>query len=57
MKKYRDIAMCVAYDSGMFLDKLNKTIDDFQKQGYEVEIHYAPTNGQLTALVFSYIKE
>lgn len=57
MKQYRDIAMCVAYDSDTFLNKLNKTIDDFQKQGYEVEIQYAPANGQLTALVFSYIKE
>ena len=57
MKQYRDIAMCVGYNSETFLDKLNKTIDDFQKQGCEVEVHYAPTNGQLTALVFSYKKE
>lgn len=54
MKKYRDIAFCTAFNSGIFLDKLNKTIDDFQKQGLEVEVQYSPTSGQLTALVFSY---
>ena len=57
MKKYRDIAFCASFDSETFLDKMNKTINDFQQQGYEVEVHYAPTSGQLTALIFSYINE
>ena len=57
MKKYRDIAFVTGYDSGMFLDKLQKNIDEFQKQGYEVEVQYNPTNGQLTELVMSYVKE
>ena len=57
MKKYRDIAFITAFDSETFLDKLNHTIDEFQKQEYEVEIQYAPTGGQLTALVISSEKE
>ena len=57
MKKYRDIAFITAYDSTTLLEKLNHTIDEFQKQGYEVEVHYAPTPGQLTALIMSYKKE
>lgn len=57
MKKYRDIACIAAYDSETFLNKLEKNIDEFQKQGYEVEVHYAPTPGQLTALIMSYKKE
>lgn len=57
MKKYRDIAFCAAFDSDMFLDKLNKIIDNFQKQGYEVEVQYTPAGGQLTALIFSYVNE
>ena len=57
MKKYRDIAFIAAYDSKILLDKLNHTIDEFQKDGYEVEVQYAPTNGQLTALIMSYKKE
>lgn len=57
MKKYRDIACIAAYDSATFLDKLQKNIDEFQKQGYEVEIHYGPTSAQLTALIMSYEKE
>ena len=57
MKKYRDIAFCASFESEIFLDKMNKTIDNFQKQGYEVEVHYTPAGGQLTALIFSYINE
>lgn len=57
MKKYRDIALVAAYNSETLLDKLNHTIDEFQKQGYEVEVQYAPTSAQLTALVMSYEKE
>lgn len=57
MKKYRNIAFVAAYDSGTFLDKLQKEIDESQKQGYEVEVQYAPTGGQLTALIMSYEKE
>jgi len=56
-KKYRDIAFIAAYDSATFLDKLQKNIDEFQKQGYEVEVQYSPTNGQLSALIMSYEKE
>ena len=54
MKQYKDIAIIAEYDSGRFLDKLNITIDKMQKQGYVVDIQYAPTNSQLTALVLSY---
>ena len=57
MKKYRDIAFVAAFDSKTLLDKLNHTINEFQKQGYEVEVQYEPTGGQLTALVMSYVKE
>ena len=56
MKNYKEIAFIAAYDSETLLDKLNHTIDEFQKQGCEVEVHYAPTNGQLTALIISYEK-
>lgn len=54
MKKYRDIAFVAAHDSATFLDKLQKNIDEFQKQGYEVEVQYASAGGQLTALIMSY---
>lgn len=57
MKKYRDIAFVAAYNSETLLDKLNNTIDEFQKQGYEVEVQYTPANGQLTALIMSYEEE
>ena len=57
MKQYRDIAIVTEYDSGKFLNKLNITIDKMEKQGYAVDIQYAPTNNQLTALVLSYEEE
>ncbi len=58
MKQYRDIAIIVeSYDSGKFLNKLNATISKMQKQGYAVDIQYAPTSSQLTALVLSYKEE
>jgi len=57
MKKYRDIAFVAAFDSATFLDKLQQNIDEFQRQGYEVEVQYAPAGAQLAALIMSYEKE
>lgn len=57
MKKYRAIAFVTAFDSGTLLDRLQKEINEFQEQGYGVEVQYAPAGGQLAALIMSYEEE
>ena len=54
MKKYISAHSVAAYDSGLFLEKLNEVIAHFQDSGLEVEIQYSTTNAQLTALVSAY---
>ena len=54
MKKYISIHMVTGFDTETFLSKLNEAITHFQKSGLQVDIQYATTNAQLTALVSAY---
>ena len=54
MKKYVSAHIVAAFDSKIFLEKLNEVIAHFQDSGLEVEIQYSATNTQLTALVSAY---
>lgn len=41
-----------------FLDSINKTIDDYQEQGFQVEIHYSTnSNSDCSALILAYTEE
>lgn len=54
MRKYVSAHIVAAYNSTVFLAKLNEAITHFQESGLLVEIQYSATNSQLTALVSAY---
>ena len=56
MKKYVSAHVVAAYDSNVFLNKLNEVITHFQDSNLGVEIQYSATNSQLTALVSAYME-
>lgn len=56
MRKYVSAHIVAAYDSAVFLEKLNEVIAHFQESGLGVEIQYSATNSQLTALVSAYME-
>ena len=57
MKKYKEVVIVAGDNSETFLNTLSRTINELQEQGYGVEVQYAPTVNQLTALVMSYEEE
>ena len=57
MKKYVSAYIVAAYDSTVFLEKLNEVIAHLQESGLCVEIQYSTTDTQLTALVSAYTED
>ena len=57
MKKYKDLSVIGHNNSKDFLETLNKTIEEYQNKGYEVEVQYSAVEHTLTALILTYTNE
>ena len=53
-KFYEDMHLVCGKSSEDFMKKLSKAIDDYQLDGYQVEVQYALNNNLLTALILAY---
>ena len=56
-KLYEDMHFVCGKSSEEFMKNLSKAIDDYQLDGYQVEVHYALNDSLLTALVLAYKKK
>ena len=56
-KLYENMHLISEKSSEDFLEKLSKVIDDYQLDGYQVEVQYALNNCLLSALVLAYKEE
>lgn len=54
MKKYYEAYFVYGESVDAFLKKLCEIINNYQNNGYQVDIQYALSNGLPTALVLSY---
>ena len=57
MKKYQHLYLIGDNNPDAFLDQLNESIINFQKQGYEVEVQYSAVAHTMTALLLMYTNE
>ena len=58
MKKViKSIYIVSSNDGNEFMDKLYKTIEEIQNDGYEVETHLSSTDCQVIALLYAYEME
>ena len=62
MKVYKETAIITNHFYDLFNDLLGNRIDEYQKKGYQVEIHYS-TNSEIkyetlySALILAYTEE
>lgn len=54
MKKYYEAYFVCGESVSAFLEKFSEIINNYQNNGYQVDIHYALSNGLPTALVLPY---